>query len=59
MVLLGNKADNEPTFDQEEVEKFCKDKKLKHYKVSAKTGKDVSLAFSELSSKLATIHPKI
>ena len=59
-MVIGNKCDADTTrqVDNDEVEKYCKSKKIKHILASAKKGDNVSEAFQELSEHLTTIFPK-
>ena len=46
-MVIGNKCDSETTrqVDNEEVEKYCKAKKIKHVLASAKKGDNVPGSF--------------
>jgi 50S ribosomal subunit-associated GTPase HflX len=56
---LGNKSDREDKFDQTEVEEFCKEHGVTLAFVSAKTGENVGLVFTQMAERLTTLHPKL
>ena len=53
LVLLGNKIDLEKDkwqVTQEEIDKFCQDKKMAYYATSAKTNTGITEAFNYLAN---------